>query len=153
MNGVLKKGFTAIVETLVGERDQEVVEMMKMLEDVNPPSHMLQKDGTILTKHGRSILPMRVHVSPGGGLRIHSGYYSQPRVRELMKQLAPLLNNSAGDSVFLNEETGDFSLMSDKGKILGQIDVLWESRMLSFAKDQILAQKIVAQHRGFHFFD
>ena len=107
-------------------------------------------DGTITTKHGNRIIPHRVFVSGGGGLRNNMGeFMSQPRVRALKTLMAPLLETGAGDIFLLNEETGDFYLQSDvkkrgadKAQPLGQIDMAVELPLFKHAAQMVKMRKM-----------
>lgn len=107
-------------------------------------------DGTITTKHGNRIIPHRVFLSGGGGLRNNMGeFMSQPRVRALKTLMAPLLETGAGDIFLLNEETGDFYLQSDvkkrgadKAQPLGQIDMDVELPLFKHASQMVMMRKM-----------
>lgn len=107
-------------------------------------------DGTITTKHGNKIIPHRVEVTGRGGLRANvAEFMSQPRVRELKQQMAPVLKTKAGDLFLLNEETGDFYLKSDvarlgagQAKPLGQIDMKHELPLFKHASQMVMMKKM-----------
>lgn len=107
-------------------------------------------DGTITTKHGNRIIPHRVFVTGGGGLRNNmSEFMSQPRVHALKQLMAPLLKTGAGDKFLLDEDTGDFYLQSDVKKYgagnarpLGQIDMDAELPLFKHAGQMMMMRKM-----------
>ena len=118
------------------------------------------RDGTVTTRHGRHIIPYRTHLRRDGGLDSNlRDVLAQPRLRELMRQMRPLLTAPAGDKFVLDETTGDFFLKSDvqkhgaaKAKPLGQIDVAAEKDLFILAGEEIFIDRAfgpaAARRRG-----
>lgn len=101
----------------------------------------MNDDGTMTTKHGRHIIPYSVEVTGSGGIQTNvADFISQPRVREIAKQL-DAVDFGKGDSVSLDVDTGDFYLHTAEDdqnpdtlrEPLGQIDVELEEGMLKHA--------------------
>jgi|GEM_PF-1735255 len=112
-------------------------------------------DGTIITRHGRKIIPFRVTVTGRGGVRNNIvAFMSQPRVRELQRQMAPLLKTRAGDKLLLDDATGDFYLQSERDDLgaervrpLGQIDMAVEEPLFKSAAQQVMMRKLFGDAR------
>jgi hypothetical protein len=112
-------------------------------------------DGTMTTKHGNRIIPYQVTVTPDGGLHANVVRFRfQPRVRELMQQMAPLLEASYGETLLLHPETGDFYLRGDverngigKATALGQIDMDLEESLFRAAAETTAMKKMFGDAR------
>lgn len=129
------------------EKPSRLRKFWNALSGKNPDENA---DGTITTKHGNKIIPYRVEVTGRGGLRANvAEFMSQPRVREIRQQMAPLLKTKPGDKFLLDEETGDFYLQSDVEKQgaentnpLGQIDMAHELSLFKHAGQMIMMKKM-----------
>lgn len=120
---------------------------LKRMWNIVSGKHPLENnDGTVTTRHGRYIVPYKIHVKPNGAIDSNlPDVLAQPRMAELMAQMAPLLKTAPGDKFVLDETTGDFYLKSDieqngvaKAKPLGQIDIAAEKDLFILAAEEIL---------------
>ena len=148
MKNFLKDAFNSLFSSRLGPLTKKDQEFLEQIKKCIPDPKTLQADGTQRTKHGRNIYPYSISVSvkPFQGWRMSADerFYTQPRMSELAKEIAPLRSSPMGDHLHLNEETGDFYLHSDVVKngianatILGQIDVDLELDMLKMQEQRI----------------
>ncbi|MCB9991851.1 MAG: hypothetical protein H6867_10890 [Rhodospirillales bacterium] len=106
-------------------------------------------DGTMTTRHGNRIIPYRV-TAGGGSIRSNLiEFMRQPRVRELQRQLEPLLKAGPDEKITVNPDTGSFYLASDirkngmvKATVLGQIDLDLEKELLDHALQLVMMHKL-----------
>lgn len=158
MKNFLKRAFDAIFPSPLGPLRKSDLEFLDQLKKICPDSKTLQADGTRRTKHGRDIFPYSISVRTfeprGWRMDADMRFFTQPRMGELAKQIAPLRSSPMGDKIHLNEETGDFYLHSDVLKngianatILGQIDVAVERDLLDMQETRIRTVKAAFGHQ------
>lgn len=104
----------------------------------------INDDGTMTTKHGRHIVPLRAKFkdTDAGGIRTQNlpEFLSQPRVKEIRAQVSEV-NYAKGQDVILNKDTGDFYLKDVNESAesvlnkapLGQIDLDSEKSLFTAA--------------------
>lgn len=148
MKNFLKDAFNSFFCSRLPPLTQKDREFLEQIKKCIPDPEKLQADGTIRTKHGRDIFPYSISVRTfeprGWRMDADMRFYTQPRMGELAKQIAPLRSSPMGDKLHLNEETGDFYLHSDVIKngianatILGQIDIDVERDLLNMQETRI----------------
>lgn len=111
--------------------------------------------GTVVTKHGREIIPYKISIhkyslgSPAVAYSNLGDFLGQPRALELKEQMKALLTSPSGDRFVLHPDSGDFYLASDidcvgieRATALGQIDIALEEKLFKLVGERILASKI-----------
>ncbi len=131
----------------MGEKLKKLREIWNKLTGFDPRRNA---DGTMTTKHGNRIIPYKVTVTHNGGMHANvAEFMFQPRVRELEKQMAPLLAAGHQERLVLDPETGNFYLNSDierngiaKATALGQIDLDLEKDLFKAAAQAVGMEKL-----------
>lgn len=105
-------------------------------------------DGTITNRFGHRIIPYQVSVTGNGGLSSNlTRFMVQPRVRDLLGQMEPVLREPHGIGLFLDKD-GQFYLSADGNRplpgkpALGQIDTAVEQSLYKHAQTLIIMRKM-----------
>ena len=130
----------------MGEKLKKLRDILAAAVGIDPRRN---SDGTMTTRHGNRIIPYQVTAKPGG---LHANvieFQFQPRVRELQRQMQPLLDAPYGETLVLHPETGNFYLRSDvekngidKAAALGQIDMELEESLFKAAAQWVSMGKL-----------
>lgn len=131
----------------MGERLKKLRDILNALTGFDPRRNA---DGTMTTKHGNRIIPYKVTVTHNGAMHANVVEFQfQPRVRELQKQMAPLLAADHQERLVLDPETGNFYLNGDierngiaKATVLGQIDLDLEKDLFKAAAQAVGMEKL-----------
>jgi len=131
----------------MGEKLKKLRDILNALTGYDPRRNA---DGTMTTKHGNRIIPYKITVTHNGGMHANVvEFMFQPRVRELEKQMAPLLAADHRERLVLDPDTGNFYLNGDierngiaKATPLGQIDLDLEQDLFRAAAQAVGMEKL-----------